>query len=569
MKWMSVAALAAGALLTIRAGPAPVAVRSSTVAVTPDGRRLLVANADSHTLTVIDTATRVKVAEIAVCEQPATVATDGDRAYTVCGDGRIARIDLELLRVAAIAEAGVEPFGVVAHGGRLFVTDHGSAALRVLNAGTLTLAATVQTEESPRGLALDPASGTLYLTHFRSGRVTVLDAGTLALRTVIDTGADSNLSQSITLAGRRAYLPQTRSNVSNRALLFDNTVFPVVNVLDLETASLARRERLSLDVVDTPVNMPFDSVVTSSGRLWVVNAGSDDVSVIDLEFGERIAHIDVGSNPRGIALSPDERTVYVSNALSGTVSVIDTATQVVVDTILATRIPLAPSVLRGKVLFNASSSEKLSKDHWISCATCHADGGSDGRTWFFRDGLRNTPALFGVASTLPMHWSGDLDELQDVESTVRTVQAGTGLVSGEVHCSPACDEARRNAGRAQDLDDLAIFMTTLRAPRRMALTTTRGETLFSTHCAECHPAPLYTDRLRHDVGTGGEFERKGTAFDTPSLRGVFDTAPYLHDGSAATLEEAIARHAKAPDIGEIAAFVRGLAYPSPRRRAVR
>lgn len=387
------------------------------------------------------------------------------------------------------------------------------------------------------------------------------------------TGNDTNLTNSIALTRDRAYVPQTRSNTANRALLFDNTVFPVVTVLDLATGAPLVRERISLDIVDQPVNMPFDAVLTSAGKLYVVHAGSDDLSAIEVQFQNTVAHLDLGFNPRGLALSPGERFVYASNALSGTVTVIDTATDTVVDTIRATNLPLDPMLLRGKILFNSSTATTLAKDEWISCATCHFEGGADGRTWFFRDGIRNTPALFGVASTLPMHWSGDLDELHDVESTIRTVQAGTGLANGADNCTPACDQALPNAHRSRELDDLATFMMSLRPPRRrvapMSEAAQRGQALFAAQCASCHPAPLYTDRLRHDVGTGGEVERKGTAFDTPSLRGVFDSAPYLHDGSAATLREAIERHTDAPNAEDIAAFVETIPFPGQKRRSVR
>jgi len=232
--------------------------------------------------------------------------------------------------------------------------------------------------------------------------------------------------------------------------------------------------------------------------------------------------------------------------LSGTVTVIDAGANSVVATIPVTTIPLEPSILNGKILFNTSNRDALARDRWIACATCHFDGGTDGRTWIFRDGPRNTPPLFGVLETMPMHWSGDLDELQDVENTIRTIQAGTGLAAGASHCEPACDTAPPNAGRSRDLDDLAAFMRTLRPPPRAVPTNDaalRGRTLFfdpRTGCASCHPPPFFTDRKKHDVGTGtSALERKGTSFDTPSLRGIAFTAPYMHDGSQATLVDVI------------------------------
>jgi CxxC motif-containing protein (DUF1111 family) len=85
----------------------------------------------------------------------------------------------------------------------------------------------------------------------------------------------------------------------------------------------------------------------------------------------------------------------------------------------------------------------------------------------------------------------------------------------------------------------------------------QGEALFSTiGCATCHiptlpgaggPVPLYSDLLLHDIHPA---EFRGMAepdapvgmYRTPPLWGVRDTSPYLHDGSATTLEDAILRH---------------------------
>jgi hypothetical protein len=103
----------------------------------------------------------------------------------------------------------------------------------------------------------------------------------------------------------------------------------------------------------------------------------------------------------------------------------------------------------------------LTTDNWISFATCHFDAGMDKRTWLgFPDGPRNTPALFGVGDTLPIHWSADLDELQDVELTVRAIQFGQGLISGDAHDSLGPTHAELS----QELAALAAYMDSLEVP---------------------------------------------------------------------------------------------------------
>jgi len=551
--------------------------KSGTIAVTSDGLFVLTANPDSRSVSIVDAERRVVVAEVKVNGTPQTVcvAPDDARAYAPTREGSLAVIDLAPPRLVQSIGIGGELFGAVCDEARLYVSASGAARVLIFDRATMQQSGSVVTEEFPRGMAV--AGGKLYVTHFRSGRLTVIDTATLAVERVISTGSDSNLSQAVWVNGARAWLPQTRSNSANQALLFDTTVFPIVAAVDLATGLNVPKDRIAIDIADRPANMPLDLAVTSTGTMLVVHAGSDDVSVIRLSQSRAFAHVGVGSNPRGIALSPDEQFAYVNNTLSGSVSIIDVAAGRLAGTIDVTTIPLAANILNGKRLFHTSNRTTLAKDRWISCATCHFDGGTDGRTWFFRDGPRNTTALFGVADTLPMHWSGDLDELQDVESTVRIVQAGSGLAAGASFCEPACDLNPPNAGRSQDLDDLAAFMRALPSPPPMPAdgpAASRGAALFvAASCTSCHSGPFFTDRAKHDVGTGGGAgERKGSSFDTPSLRGLAETAPYFHDGSAATLPDLLRRHGNAPALsdaqrGDLAEFLRSIPFPQPRRRA--
>ena len=223
--------------------------------------------------------------------------------------------------------------------------------------------------------------------------------------------------------------------------------------------------------------MPY-GVVTDGRHAFIAEFALGDIAVIDLSdnslvkrfpvgafpagFGlagnQGLANIDVGANPRGIAISPDGSAVYVNNVLDGTMSVIDADSFRVTNTIELTAIPLSAELLRGKEIFNSAAAPVLTTDNWIACASCHFDGGTDARTWLgFPDGPRNTPALFGVGETLPIHWSGDLNELQDVELTIRNIQFGTGLVSGEAHDSLG----QAHAGLSPDLDALSAYMDSL------------------------------------------------------------------------------------------------------------
>lgn len=527
--------------------------RSSTITISPSGQMLAVVNNDSRSVTLVDLPGHDVREEIIVGRDPRHVAfnSEGNQLFVSNRwDDSLSIIDTALNSVEKTVELCDEPVGVLPlDDGRVFVSCQGASEIAVVVPLEGIIVDIVEVNAAPRGMAFDQKRNLIYVTHFIDGKVSVIDPETLQVLSTISTGADSNLVSGIVIGpgADRAWVPHERSNVGNEALLFDTTVFPVVTAIDLNTQAQVFDARIHLDIADRPVNMPFDVVITSEESLWVVNSGSNDISVIDLSDNRSIAHIEVGDNPRGLALSPDEATVYVNNNLSGTVSVIDTTSRQVTDEIRVTDIALTGAVLNGKRLFHSADRTDLARDQWVSCATCHFDGEMDSRTWFFPDGPRNTTSLLGVAETLPVHWSGDLDELQDVETTIRGIQAGTGLAEGSDNCDPACDQAAPNSGRSKNLDDLAEYMANLEFPsnpnRRqdgsLSEAALRGNALFEsdvTGCADCHEAPLYTDRKKHDVGTGQSMkERKGSEFDTPSLRGIYKTAPYLHDGSAATL----------------------------------
>jgi cytochrome c peroxidase len=76
---------------------------------------------------------------------------------------------------------------------------------------------------------------------------------------------------------------------------------------------------------------------------------------------------------------------------------------------------------------------------------------------------------------------------------------------------------------------------------RLSSAAKRGQRVFmEAGCALCHPRGLFTDQRLHDVGTAAlPTDRASDKFDTPTLLEVWRTAPFLHDGSAATIREVL------------------------------
>ena len=393
---------------------------SSSVVVSPDQAYIAATNPDSDSITIVNAQSLKVKSEVGVGDDPRTLSFTPDSKNLVVsnhGYNTISIVDIEKGVEIHQYPVGFMPYGVVNNGDYVFVSEFGFGRVSVVDLSAGLVVGNVSVDEFPSAMALDSIGKRLFVTHFFSGSVSVIDLITFTVVQRISTGSDTNLSQFISLNSdaSKAYVPQTRSNVTNEALLFDTTVFPVINVVDLSQFTLLNSERITLDTADEPVNMPFAVALSPDDKtLYLANAGSNDVSVIDLDTNKGRAHIAVGANPRGIAITENGANIFVNNVLDGTLSVIDTSTLKVSDEVILTNIPVNEDVLEGKRIFNSSESPLLSTDNWISCATCHFDGMMDSRTWLgFSDGPRNTPSLLGVKDTLPIHWSGDFDELHD------------------------------------------------------------------------------------------------------------------------------------------------------------
>ena len=218
----------------------------------------------------------------------------------------------------------------------------------------------------------------------------------------------------------------------------------------------------------------------------------------------------------------------------------------------------------------------LSDDGTVSCASCHrqAAGFSDGGKALSAGirgqlGTRHTPALSNVAWHHTFMWDGRLDVLMTmplapIEADFE-MASDTGAIAERLAARPEYVKAFRKAyGRggvtgARVLDALAAFQTTLvsanarydrmvRGELHFSEAEARGYELFGIHCHRCHEEPVMTDFTFVNIGldrheadplladvTGNP--KDSGAVRIPSLRNVAVSAPYMHDGRFATLEQ--------------------------------
>lgn len=536
-----------------------------------DGARLFAALPDFDQVAVVGLAGGAAAAEVHlldVCEEPVSLATDGALLAVACRhEVQLYSGELELEDTVDGGAAAVllqEGLQVLRTDGRLEGPSGEAEALRGRQLvgwtpdegeGLLATARFSSPEEHgewwrsdeavPRELTREP--GPDSDTNAR-GVPNLLQAG--AVRpdggVVVWGGLKSNTERGLYVEGTE--------------LEHDNVVRSVLKVVDLHTG-----EELEAPLFDNRDRVGAVAWTPLGDRLLVAHHGARTVDVLDGLTMQRVGGWqDVGWGLDGLwtdgevawVLASLDRQLVAFDLAAGNAQVELARLELVEEEVLS------EAELLGAQLFHAAGDRRMSVDGYISCGSCHPDGGEDGRVWDFTqrgEGLRNTLPIWAMPEAGPWHWSANFDELQDFENDIRLHQSGEGYLDEEDWAECADPLGTEKAGRSEELDALAAYMQHLRRtaapvpayqPEALDLAPFQA-----AGCDTCHAGPELTDAawvsvdepLLHDVGTlteasGGRLGGELSGLRTPGLRGVAWTAPYLHDGSAETLEEAILAH---------------------------
>jgi MYXO-CTERM domain-containing protein len=492
---------------------------------------------------------------------------------------------------------GSAPYGIAfaVDGTSAWVTLSGAGAVAELDVATrspkrtISLANAADGSLAPRGISV--SANRLYVTRFRSpadrGELWRIDPDAGTVESIVlasDPGPDETTSGrgvpnamssfAVSPDGVRGFVPAKKDNTlrglarDGVKLNTDNTVRTMVASVNLETGEEDATWRVDLDNHDSASAV---AVSPLGDLVFVASQGTNHVDVLDAYSGKLVAGFPTSAAPQGLVLADGK--LFVQCFMARTVDVFDVSKLLSGADTLATLLtkvstvvvePLAPEVLRGKQIFYNADDPRMSLDGYLSCATCHPDAGDDGRVWDFTDrgeGLRNTIPLVGRSGTGhgPVHWTANFDEIQDFENDIRLHFGGGGFMRDEDYDLDDTSDplGTSKAGKSESLDALAAYVSSLhrvpRSPHRSpdgSLTSegSAGRDLFaSLNCVSCHTGPALTDsakRVLHDVGTltsasGQRIGEPLRGLDTPTLRGLWASAPYLHDGSAPTLFDVI------------------------------
>jgi YVTN family beta-propeller protein len=554
------------------------------IAVAKDGSQLYVVAQDANELMVVDTHKNKVVNKIKVGVHPHSVILDeaANLAYVSNQwSDNISVIDLIHSRVVDTLKTGNGPSGLSfsANGKFLYVVNTFGSDLSIINLTTKEERKRLTTGKDPTGTALSPNGKVLYVTSRRANIVPYGEPLVSELTLVNDNTQkviEHTNIESAHIMENIAFTPS--GDLAMMTLIRPKNLIPSLQVERgwmmnhgvgiIEQNEEGRIVQLLLDEPNSYYADPFDIVITPDGKkAFVSSSGVDRISVIAIDsirailsdsspemlkrFSNNLGissrfvtkRIATGANPKGLALSPDGKRLYVAEQLEDRVAIIDTESEDIIDSIDLGGPKRITVARQGRRLFNNAGHTFQNQ---YACYTCHPDTHEDGLVYNMAAknmgrNMTNTQSLREIGATAPFKWNGKNQTAYKQDgmrfSTVLT---------------------RTEQFSYEDLDAIVSYMMTgIKYPPNLMynpngeLTKSqlRGKELFersednfgniipeNNRCITCHPPPLYTNLELADVSTLADTDDP-ILFDTPHLNNVYASAPYLHDGRAVTLEE--------------------------------
>ena len=540
------------------------------LALSADGRLLLSANQTAGTVSLVDTEGARVLHELKTGDKPAGVAIskDGHRGvvthwygYDLC----VLAIDHGKLAIEARIEVGPEPRGVAiaADGSTAYVAIGVSNEVARVDLTTRKVTGRLPVGREPRGIAISPNGMQLLVSNARSQDVSLIDVMGWKVVGAIPIDGDNLRQVAVSADGKSGYIANmrnrkfatTRNNIDLGWVLGQRLMrVPLDGSVSYETLSLDIQGKAAGDAHGVAVSHDGTFVAVSCGgthevmifrtdkkRLpWRSNGSRDLIAPELLKKDGRHRRVELGGRPTELAFAPSGSILYVANYLDDSIQVVDAESAQLVKSISLGKPKTLSLARRGEILFHDADR---SHNEWYSCNTCHSDGHTsgldfdtlnDGRQDLSSAHLRSrkkAPTLRHVTKTQPWTWHGWQTNLDDamVESFTKSMQGPK--------------------PKAEDVKALVAYLDTLEFPKNpfrqpdgsLTPAAERGHDVYRSAkaaCNTCHGGVELTDGKIHEVGLE-ERDDAYRGYNPPSLRGVYDKDPYLHDGRAKTLRDAL------------------------------
>jgi DNA-binding beta-propeller fold protein YncE/mono/diheme cytochrome c family protein len=562
-----------------------------SLALSPDQSLLYVACATGNEILLLDAGAGKPGRRIAVPGSPSglVLSVDGARLYVTCAgpESDLCVLDTRSLKITGKVACGHTAMAPVLTRDEktAYVCDRFNDAIGIVDLDQRKEVARVPVEREPVAAALTPDGALLFVAnHIHGGRS---DVGVVAASvSVIDTAARKEIKR-LALCNGSTLLRGICVSPDGRFVAVVHTLarfhLPTTHVTHgwmndnalslIDVAELKVLNTVLLDDVERGAANPWAVAWSGDGqRLVVAHAGTHELSRVDapgllaklqalpvradkpaasgyaaaaavvsdvpndLAFlvGLRTRIKLPGNGPRALTLAGDR--AFVAQYFSDSIVSVDLGKPSPEAAALPLRTkPLELSLARkGEMYFNDGT---LCYQHWQSCASCHSsEARVDGMNWdLLNDGIgnpKNVKSLLLAFETGPAMAMG-----------VRA-NAGLAVRAGIQHILFAVLPEEYPAAIDEYLKSLKPIPSPHLVKGKLTPAAERGKKLFFSSeaaCTRCHQPPLFTDMKAHEVGTG-KFDQRTDQFHTPTLVELWRTAPYLHDGSAATVREVLANN---------------------------
>jgi YVTN family beta-propeller protein len=559
--------------------------------VSSDGKRLYVVAQEANALLVVDAEKLSVLKKIGVGVQPHSVilSQDGNKAYVSNEwSDNISVIDLDLMAVTDTLKTGNGPAGLAlsADGRSLYVVNSYSSDISIIDLISGEEIKRLAAGNNPTGIKLSPEGKVLFVTSRRANLVPYGEPVVTELTVINDSTqriSEYKNMESAYMMENVAFTPS--GDLGFVTLIRPKNLIPSIQVEQgwmmthgfgiIDRRNSGRVIQLLLDEPESYYPDPFGIVITPDGKkAFESSSGVNCISVIDIDsvrsliehstpemlnkYSDNLGisrryiqkRIKTGANPKGMALSPDGKNLYVAETLEDKIAVINTETLEKVSSIDLGGPERITVARRGRRLFNNAGHTFQNQ---YCCYTCHPDMHEDGLVYNMSGkdmgrNVTNTESLRDIGETAPFKWTG----------TNQTVYKQDGMRFSTFL-------TRTEAFSYKDLDALVAYIITgIHYPPNLMynpngeLTESqlRGKAIFErskdnfgnvipekNRCITCHPPPYYTNKKLEYVSTLSATD-DSVLFDTPHLNNIYASAPYLHDGRAATLEEIWTKYGK-------------------------
>jgi YVTN family beta-propeller protein len=555
-----------------------------SLAVSRDGKKLYVIAQDKNELLVLDAVSHKITGRIKTGNHPYGVILDRDEKYCYISNqwsDNVMVADLATLAVTDTLPTGNGPAGLaLSQDGRsLFVANSFFSNISVIDLPSGQERKRLNAGNSPVGVQVTPDGSSVFVT---SRRALIAPYGTPLETELTLVDANSQLVtghkniESAYLMENVAFTPS--GDLAMISLIRPKNLVPSIQVergwmmtdgvCIIERKPGGRTVQLLIDEPNAYYSDPHDIVISPDGKkAFISSSAVNCVSVLSIDSIRKLldtsstealrgyannlgissrfvtARIATGADPKGMAVSPDGKLLYVAEMLDDKIAVINTETDQVVGRIDLGGPRKITMARAGRRLLNNAGHTFQNQ---YSCFTCHPDAHEDGLVYNMASkdmgrNVTNTQSLRNISDTPPYKWNGKNS----------TVYRQDGMRFSTVL-------TRTEAFNYRDLDAITAYILTgipnppdLQYNPNGILTDAqeRGKAIFErkvdskgfeipvvNRCVTCHPAPYFTNRKQADVGTLAATD-DSILFDTPHLNNIFASPPYLHDGRALTLEE--------------------------------